>query len=233
VVIVPIYDENGSNYFVKVNYYYDDQIIRKWSGPDEAYKLGDFCGKKAETPFTYNDNVYYFHYWKIGDTIVSYNKSVDLRRMTSQEVELKAYYSDTEIALTGDSANYVCLGKPMPTGEHYTVSGKYVASFRSEYALPEGYQICEMGILYTTKSDVGGDAELFKLNKSGVYKYTSAKTSANGAKLFGDVTLNLKSSSPKGVVYARMYMLYTSSGDSTVKTVYSGVDWYDLADLNK
>lgn len=201
IMVFPVYEKNTSVYTVEVHD--NAQTLTKEVAIGEAY------GFECITPG--------FSYWKDGsDNIVSFNPHYVVRKFNSTTYTYTAVYDSEETPRT-----ILCQPECYVT---WATKPKKRFSFTTSIAVPEGVSLVEMGILYTTKADVGGSDSAFRLDKSGVSKYKSESPVINPLEdTFldtGTITLSLVTSNTTGTIYARGYAI-TKASDGTLIYTYS------------
>lgn len=208
ITLIPVYEEDTTTYTVTVNYNTNDSSQNADTYADE--KIGDtltvtakdISGKK-------------FAYWSSdaeGTNILSYDKSYFIR--ISGNVTLYANYKDETEEVEAKPAIAVT------NVYRNVVDGKSKLSFEVTRSVPEGYELQEQGVIYTTSSSYKDNEASMVIGAEGVRIATSSDKLNNGV-----FTMNINVTGKETtVVYLKGYVIVKDSKTGNLETIYTTME---------
>ena len=197
IVVTAQYEKNNNTYIAKFNTN-KGQTVKELA-------IGESWMVDADDPT--------FSYWTdASGAIVSYNPVYTVRKMSTGEVEFTANYNKTGYTVTA------LLGTPETNRTIDPNTGKKKISFTSTVNIPSDWTCVEMGMLYTTKAAYSTDTAL-QIDKLNIYKYKSEGVFESGS---GTITMNLSTSSSRGTIYARCYVI-CKDASGNYQHIYSNI----------
>lgn len=208
ITLIPVYEEDTTTYTVTVNYNTNDSsqnadaYADKKIGDTLTVTAKDISGKK-------------FAYWSSdaeGTNILSYDKSYFIR--ISGNMTLYANYKDESAEV---DAKPVIAVTNVYRNE---VDGKSKLSFEVTRSVPEGYELQEQGVIYTTSSNYKDKEAAMVIGADGVKIYTSSDKRNNGV-----FTMNINVTGKENtVVYLKGYIIVKDSKTGNLETIYTTME---------
>ncbi|MBE5922810.1 MAG: hypothetical protein E7269_08665 [Lachnospiraceae bacterium] len=201
--IRPVYEAEGTMYTIQV--YYDDETTAEVYSGAVGSTLNIPAKAISGRKFSHWSNE------RNGETKLSTNESFYLK--VSDDITLYAVYVDENVVVEKEPTVVVM---DMSTVEE---SGSKKVVIITNHDVPDGYTIMQHGLIRTTSSTVGTDADSFVIGGSNVKQYTSSDLTAYGAYT---VTINI-GDSVDTVIYARGYMIVQDNATGEYITLYSSI----------
>lgn len=156
-----------------------------------------------------------FAYWSSdaeGTNILSYDKSYFIR--ISGNVTLYANYKDETEEVEAKPAIAVT------NVYRNVVDGKSKLSFEVTRSVPEGYELQEQGVIYTTSSSYKDNEASMVIGAEGVRIATSSDKLNNGV-----FTMNINVTGKETtVVYLKGYVIVKDSKTGNLETIYTTME---------
>ena len=208
ITLIPVYEEDTTTYTVTVNYNTNDSSQN--ADTYENQKVGntltaqakDIGGKK-------------FAYWssdEAGENILSYDKSYFI--MISGDVTLYANYKEESAEV--DAKPVIAVTNVYRN----VVDTQNKLSFEVTRSVPEGYELQEQGVIYTSSSIYKDNEASMVIGAEGVRIYTSSDKLNNGV-----FTLNINVTGKEDTTYyLRGYVIVKDSKTGNLETIYTTME---------